>query len=461
MIKLVIFVFDGVFTDGKVFFEDNKIKKYYNIKDGKGIALLRENNIKYCLLSNFSNNKTLLVNDNNINDLITHLKFDKTYIGSTNKLKILDKWLCEYNLNYSDVAYIGDDINDIEIMLKVKFSGCHFDAVYKVKELSDYICKNNGGNCCVREFCEKVIEYNNEINYDSKIISEIKKDFNYQINNFDFEKINTLINLISTEDKNVYFIGIGKSGNIAKHCCDLLKSVSINCHYLDNTNLLHGDIGIIKNNIIIMFSKSGNTEEIINIIPFFKSRNCYLVGICCDNNSKFEKYSDLFIKTPLIQEISGKINKIPTNSYMSHLLFSNILVSKLKKNINLLTYQKNHPAGNIGKDLKKIKDLIIYEFPKLILNDNISLNNVLLEMTKYKIGCCFFTNDENKLIGILTDGDIRRLLIKHNYKEKLNVNDINNNYYYESDINKCIVECRQIKYIPILLNSKLVGIIFN
>lgn len=295
----------------------------------------------------------------------------------------------------------------------------------------------------------------------SEIISEIRNEVNYQLDNFDFNQINKLAQLIKKTDKNIYFMGIGKSGNIAKHCSDLLKSISISCHYIDPINLLHGDIGVVKNNIVIMFSKSGNTKEIIDIIPFFKERNCYLVGVCCDINSKFETYCDLLIKTPFIKELDGEINKIPTNSFMSHLLFSNILVSLLKDTIDINKYKMNHPAGNIGKNLMKIVDCLIYEFPKITFDKEVLLHNVLLEMTTYKIGCCFFVNNYNNLLGILTDGDIRRLLLNNENKKDINIDDINKKYYYETDLDKFIMDCKKINYIPILEKNKLSGIIKN
>lgn len=295
----------------------------------------------------------------------------------------------------------------------------------------------------------------------NEIISEIKKELNYQLNNFNLNQINKLVHLIKKTNRNIYFIGVGKSGNIAKHCSDLLKSISLNCHYIDPINLLHGDIGVVKNNIVIMFSKSGNTKEIIDIIPFLKERNCYLVGICCDSNSKFETHSDLLIKTPFIKEIDGEINKIPTNSFMSHLLFSNILVSLLKDTIDINKYKMNHPAGNIGKNLKKIKECLIYNFPKIIFDKEVLLHNVLLEMTTYQIGCCFFVNNDNNLLGILTDGDIRRLLLNSENKNVINIDDINKKYYYETDLDKFILDCKKINYIPILEKDKLSAIISN
>jgi arabinose-5-phosphate isomerase len=204
-----------------------------------------------------------------------------------------------------------------------------------------------------------------------------------------------------------------------------------------------------------MFSKSGNTKELINLINILKERNCYLIGICCDKNSAFFENCDFIIETPFNQEINGEINKIPTNSYLSHLLFSNILVSKLKNNITLDEYKDNHTSGNIGKKLMKIKDCMTEEFPKILLSDKILLHNVLLNMTKYKTGIISFTDKNNKLLGILTDGDIRKLLLKDENKKYISISDINKNFYYETNIEKYLFECKDFTYIPIINNDKL------
>jgi arabinose-5-phosphate isomerase len=80
-------------------------------------------------------------------------------------------------------------------------------------------------------------------------------------------------------------------------------------------------------------------------------------------------------------------------------------------------------------------------------------------MTKYKIGCCFFVNESDELLGIMTDGDIRRLLLKNNKINMININDINTNYHSEIDFNKFIKDCEKHNYIPILDNNKIIGII--
>ena len=161
---------------------------------------------------------------------------------------------------------------------------------------------------------------------------------------------------------------------------------------------------------------------------------------------------------PFIDEIKGNINKIPTNSSLAMLFFSNILVSLLKRKISINQYKENHPLGNIGFNLKKIKDCLISDYPKLLIKESIPLHNVLLEMTKYKIGCSFFLNENEELLGVLTDGDIRKLLIKNENIKMISLENINKNFIYETDMEKYIDNCEKNQYIPILKNKKILGI---
>jgi arabinose-5-phosphate isomerase len=471
-IKLVIFDFDGVFSNGRCFFDLNhNVSKYYNIKDGMAVGLLKKNNIKTGLISSYTTSKRIFLKETEEDccrvdkEIIDHLKFDYEYIGRENKLTILQNWMTELNLTFNNIAYIGDDVNDIEILERVKFSACPSDAVEECKEIVDYICRNKGGEGCVREFVNKILKDNLLVS--RNIIDEIKKEAIYQLNNFNLNlnEINKIAQIIIESKGNIYMTGIGKSENVANHFCNLLKSISINCFNLNAINALHGDIGTIKeNDLIFLFSKSGNTSELIQLIPFLKERKCYTIGICCDDNSRFLSICNQTFKLPFNNEIGGgELNKIPTNSYMSQLFFSNIIVSIIKNKININQYKSNHPAGNIGNELKKIKDCIRNEnYPKILLEYELNLHDILLEMTRYKIGCCFFINQMNELIGILTDGDIRRLLLEDENKKIININDINKNYYYETDLEKFIYEIKKSNYIPILNNSNiLIGILIN
>ena len=451
-IKFIIFDFDGVFSDGTILYDSNGTpQKKYNIKDGMALKLLRDNNIEIGVISGFKWNKSQ-------EEILKHLKIDKYELGAKNKLEILNKWSFELNIKKENIAYMGDDINDIEVMINVGLSGCPKNAHKDVLNISQFKSDKNGGEGCVRDFCDFILSKKNEKSF----VSQIKNECLFQLNNTNLKDIEKIKNKILEVNKmnNIYLTGIGKSENIAIHTCNLLKSLSLKCFYLNTTNSTHGDIGTLQeNDLIILFSKSGNTKELINIIPFLKTKKVIIFGICCNKNSDFLKLCDETVILPFKKEIDCNINSIPTNSYMSFLFFTNILASSLSENLSIDNYRYNHPAGNIGKNLLKISDALVYEFPKIILKERVDLNTILLKMTQLKIGCCFFVDENDILLGIMTDGDVRRILLEKSDIKYVSVNDINTKFYYETDKNKFVKDCKKIGYIPILENNIILGII--
>lgn len=299
----------------------------------------------------------------------------------------------------------------------------------------------------------------------NNLLLEIKNEFNYQIDNFNLKDIQEIVNIINASKNNIYFCGVGKSGNIAKHCCDLLKCINISSFYLDILNLSHGDIGTLNNkDIVLMFSNSGNTKELIDIIPLLKIKGIKIICISCNEKSRLQKLCDKTIITPFKKEISGEIDKIPTNSFMSHLIFSNILVSLLKTNLLLDKYKENHLAGDIGKNMLKVKDVLITDYPKIIIENNkytkININKILLTMTEMNFGCCFFLDKTKKLIAIFTDGDIRKYLLNSNFKNtNIKLKDLNRNFYFESDLDKYLYKIEKKNYIPIIVEEGLKGVV--
>lgn len=464
-IKFVVFDYDGVFTDGSLYVIDNIGFKKYNCRDGSGISRLHKNNIKTGIISAHKL-------DTNVKEVVNHLGIHYYSQGNSNKMKILNRFIEDNGYSLDEVAYIGDDLSDIEVLSNVGFSACPNDAIDSCKDIVDYICEKKGGEGCVREFIELILKNNKSIEINKSIISktikQIKIEACYQLDNFHNIDFEFITNKILQCTGNIYITGVGKSEDISIHLVNLMKSISIKAYYINIMNSTHGDIGCIDNNdIIIFFSKSGNTKEIIEKIELF---NCYKFGICCNENSLFSKHCDNTIIIPCNGEIknSKNINCIPSNSYMSQLFFSNILINNLieKSNITLDLYKSNHPAGNIGDNLKKIKDIMITEFPKIILDYNIKLNKVLLEMTKYNIGCCFFVNDNNNLLGVLSDGDIRRILLNNNIND-ITIENINNKFtfinnadiYMKNLVNDNIIKYKKAKFIPVIEKNIIVGII--
>ena len=150
-IKLVIFDLDGVFTNSKIYISEKNDKfKTYNGKDSYGLKLLNNNNIFTGLIT--ADDTPLVHNMKHIIERMNYIS-----IGNYNKLEVLNKWLNELNLEYINIAYIGDDIPDLDIINKVIFSACPNDAVDIIKNNVSYVCKNKGGDGCVREFIEYIL----------------------------------------------------------------------------------------------------------------------------------------------------------------------------------------------------------------------------------------------------------------------------------------------------------------
>jgi len=149
LIKFLVLDVDGVLTDGGMYYSNScdEFKKF-NTKDGMGIKEIIKKGIKVGFLSNGRNDVLI----NNRADL---LKVEYVYVGFDNKLQILDKWLSELKLHYRNVAYIGDDINDLEIIERVGLSACPSDAVKAVKQKATITLSLKGGEGCVREFIDE------------------------------------------------------------------------------------------------------------------------------------------------------------------------------------------------------------------------------------------------------------------------------------------------------------------
>lgn len=147
--KLLILDVDGVLTDGGMYYlEDGSEFKKFNTKDGLAIRkIIKEYNLPVGIISNGSKDKL-------IQSRAKTLYIEKVYVGHENKLQILESWCKEMQISLHEVAYIGDDVNDLECMSKVGFAACPADAVDKIKAVAHVILKNNGGQACVREFIE-------------------------------------------------------------------------------------------------------------------------------------------------------------------------------------------------------------------------------------------------------------------------------------------------------------------
>jgi YrbI family 3-deoxy-D-manno-octulosonate 8-phosphate phosphatase len=150
-IKLLVLDVDGTLTDGGVYITEkgDEFKKF-NTKDGLAIRYLTKNNFQIGIISASISKEIVKYRANMLG--IQHL-----YIGEKNKLEILTEWIKKLNINFENVAYVGDDVNDLSVIQKVGLSACPADAVDAVKKQCHIVLQRNGGDACVREFIEKEI----------------------------------------------------------------------------------------------------------------------------------------------------------------------------------------------------------------------------------------------------------------------------------------------------------------
>jgi len=208
--------------------------------------------------------------------------------------------------------------------------------------------------------------------------------------------------------------GVGKSGAVASLFSDFLVSMGVRSRFLSPVNALHGDIGILTNeDIFIMLSKSGETDELKELVPFVRGRGAFLISIASNQDSFLGRTADMSMHIPLARELCP-FNMAPTTSSFLHLLFCNtVSVLAMKKSgISLETYAKNHPGGTIGKRLTlRVQDVMIT--PESTPNFPVIAQDVLLKDAFHAMsfcGCVIILKEDGTIWGIFTDGDLRRLL---------------------------------------------------
>ncbi|MBA3957824.1 MAG: KpsF/GutQ family sugar-phosphate isomerase [Parachlamydiaceae bacterium] len=209
--------------------------------------------------------------------------------------------------------------------------------------------------------------------------------------------------------------GVGKSGLVAKKIAVTLTSTGTRAIYLSPTNALHGDIGLLSNkDVCIAISKSGESDELLSLVPTLKNRGTRLLSIVSNPNSRLAKHCDFSMTLPLEKELCP-YNMVPTTSTSIQMIFGDVMAIALMKHqgFTLDQYALNHPAGTIGKRIiLKVKDLMLTGKQIPICKPTDKLVDILVELSNKRCGCILVVDDHMSLQGIFTDGDLRRALLK-------------------------------------------------
>ena len=232
--------------------------------------------------------------------------------------------------------------------------------------------------------------------------------------------LETAVDLITNCQSKVIVCGVGKSGIIASKIAATLSSVGTPAFNISANDCSHGDLGsIAKKDIVILISNSGNSSELKNIIQFVNRYKIKLIGISSKKNSLLNKNSDVKLLIPEVKEAGYGI--VPTSSTTAQLALGDVIAiaTMQKKKFSKLDFKRFHPAGSLGNKLKTVEDLMITKDKIPFINENFNVKKALKIISLKKLGTVITRNKKNNTTGILTDGDIKRLLHKFDDINKL------------------------------------------
>ena len=234
------------------------------------------------------------------------------------------------------------------------------------------------------------------------------------------------VNMISDCKGRIVVSGIGKSAIIAQKIVATFNSTGTPSIFMHAADAIHGDVGMIQQeDTVIVISKSGDSPEIKVLIPLILNFKNPVIAICGQIGSFLANQATIFLNTTVTQEACPN-NLAPTTSTTAQMVMGDALAICLMENkgFGSAEFAKFHPGGTLGKKLyMRVSDLHIYnEKPRVAGNS--SLKDVIIEITNKRLGVTAVTDDNNALLGVVTDGDLRRMLEKNSSLQELTAKDI-------------------------------------
>ena len=291
----------------------------------------------------------------------------------------------------------------------------------------------------------------NVIEIESKAVMNLRN----QIQS-DFE--NLCSNILQINGK-LILMGIGKSGHIAQKISATLSSTGTSSFFIHPTEAAHGDLGMInKKDAILILSNSGETKEIIEILPALKRSTADIFTLTNNHQSTIAKAGKINLVINAEEE-ACPLNLAPTSSTTIALVFGDALAIALleARGFGKDDFAKSHPAGQLGKKLTtRVQDLAATNDKAPIVNEAISLKDALIEVTEKKLGVTL-VSDSKKVVGIFTDGDLRRCLNDDVDLNKTPIKDVMTTNFKSIKCNDLAIDAAEImeknKIFSLVVNS--------
>lgn len=235
-----------------------------------------------------------------------------------------------------------------------------------------------------------------------------------------------IVNIILASKGRLVITGIGKSANIATKIVATLNSTGTPSLFMHASDAIHGDLGMIQNDdVIICISKSGTTPEIKELVPLLKRGENVVIAMVSERNSYLAEHADFVLYAHADREACPH-NLAPTNSTTAQLVMGDALAMCLleQRKFSSADFAKYHPGGALGKRMYlRVSDICNQQKAAKVFA-NQSITDVIIEISTKRMGATAVVNEQNELLGVITDGDLRRMLEKSTEIDSLCAQDI-------------------------------------
>ena len=294
------------------------------------------------------------------------------------------------------------------------------------------------------------------------------KELEKAANNVAFD-IDKAIDLIMASKGKLIITGVGKSGLVGAKIAATLASTGTSSFFLHPTEAMHGDLGMIgKNDIVLGISYSGESDELVQILPHLKRFNIPLIAMARNPESTLAKYADVFINIKVDKE-GCPLDAAPMSSTTLTMAMGDALAVCLmkKRDFKKEDFASFHPGGSLGKQLfVKVDDLLRKENLPVVSRET-KLKDAILVMSEGRLGSVIITDKDEKVIALLSDGDLRRALMNENFSMDCKVDEIatmnpkrlKNKELLASDALQVIEDYKIQLLIVTDENDKLVGVL--
>ncbi len=293
-------------------------------------------------------------------------------------------------------------------------------------------------------------------------ITALKRTVKLIDNNFD-----DACDIISKNKGKVITLGLGKSSYIAMKMAATLSSTGSAALFLHPVDALHGDVGVIqKNDVVIIYSNSGETQEILKLIPLLKILKCPIISITGNMTSSLAKYTKVVLNSSVVREACPN-NLAPTSSIICALAISDALalaVSSQNK-FTIKDFAKTHPEGALGKRLMKSVSNIMITKQIPLLNEDAKFSALLNKTTKSNLGLAIIVNNKKNIVGVISDGDIKRIMKNNNEVKNIMVKNVMTKkpLIVTQDLLSAealaVMEENNINALPVVEKNKVIGIL--